>query len=39
VGHHGVQRTLDKLRQQGVGFEGMRALYRILPMLSKDEQN
>jgi hypothetical protein len=26
VGHHGVQRALDKLRRQGVRFEGMRAL-------------
>jgi hypothetical protein len=36
VGHHGVQRTLDKLRRQGVRFE---EFHRILPMLSKDEQN
>jgi hypothetical protein len=28
VGHHGVQHTLDKLRQQGVRFEGMRALVK-----------
>jgi hypothetical protein len=28
VGHHGVQRTLDKLRRQGVRFEGMRALVK-----------
>jgi hypothetical protein len=26
VGHRSVQRTLDKLRQQGVRFDGMRAL-------------
>jgi hypothetical protein len=28
VGHHGVQRTLEKLRRQGVHFEGMRALVK-----------
>jgi hypothetical protein len=28
VGHHGVQHTLDKLRLQGVRFEGMRALVK-----------
>jgi hypothetical protein len=28
VGHHDVQRTLDKLRRQGVRFEGMRALVK-----------
>jgi hypothetical protein len=28
VGHHGVQRTLEKLRRQGVRFEGMRALVK-----------
>jgi hypothetical protein len=26
VEHHGVQRTLDKLRQQGVHFDGVQAL-------------
>jgi hypothetical protein len=28
MGHHGVQRTLEKLRRQGVRFEGMRALVK-----------
>jgi hypothetical protein len=28
VGHHGVQRTLEKLRRQGVRFEGMTALVK-----------
>jgi hypothetical protein len=28
VGHHNVQRTLVKLRQQGVRFEGMQALVK-----------
>jgi hypothetical protein len=30
VGHHGVQRKLDKLRRQGFRFEGMRALVKQL---------
>jgi hypothetical protein len=28
MGHHGVQRTLDKLRRHGLHFEGMRALVK-----------